>query len=271
VSGTPTTAVFGTQTPISLTTTCGSSGAVTFKVTGTGCTVTGTSLKGTRATTCTVIATQGTHKSTATFTFTAPVAQVSYTVTFDSNGAWYQDPTTGQNLSNNYKVYQAATSTTALKSNVYTQRGTEFIGWATTSTGPVAIANQGNVAYANGADYAFTADAYLYAVWLCDPKRKSYYPLTDPWVEIDGKKRTGQESASISFNANTWSVDWGNFTAFTTEGGQSTTKGNWVPNYSGELVVTGLRRHTGYSFKVTGTNDVGCSYTSEPVHLDKFD
>ena len=137
VSGTPTTAEVGM--PITLSITGGSStGAVTLTVTPAAyCTLTGSSLSATRDTTCTVIATQGTHKGTATFPFTAPV---SHTVTFDSNGAQQEvDRKQNPTGTTNDQASQTASSTSALRSNPfsYAPTGRYFSGWATTPTGPL--------------------------------------------------------------------------------------------------------------------------------------
>ena len=73
-------------------------------------------------------------------------ASSSSTVTFDANG--------GDSGTMNP---QSASATMALTKNTYTRTGYTFAGWATTSTGTVA--------YADEAEYAFTSSATLYAVW----------------------------------------------------------------------------------------------------------
>ena len=257
VSGTPTTAVFGTQTPISLTTTGGSSGAVTFTVTGTGCTVTGTSLTATRAGTCTVTATQGAHKSTAAFPFTAPA---SHTVTFDSNGVQqeFNSDGTQRRGSANVKVSQAATSTSVLRANTFSAPdGREFSGWATTSTGPVD--------YVTGDSYAFTADAYLYAVWGCSQKAAH-------WEQMDAK-RTSEHNATLSYSIDlgTQGVEWTSFTGSTAGGDHATTEGpEGKTGEQGSVLITGLNKDSAYDFTLTATNNVGCTYTSKSDHTPKY-
>ena len=248
VSGTPTTAVFGTQTPISLTTTGGSSGAVTFTVTGTGCTVTGTSLTATRAGTCTVTATQGAHKSTAAFPFTAPA---SHTVTFQLNGGKWA---TGS-MSN-----QVGNQTKALSANNFSWPGRTFSGWATTP--------MGSVEYTNNYRYEFTADANLYAIWVCRPWTLTIdlHNRRSDEVSVHYQIRNPDESYAPANEA-----DFTGFIASTTAGGQSNANTNQRYQTSGDIVLKNLRRHTGYSVIVTGRNKADCEYTSAPVHVDKFD
>ena len=242
VSGTPVTAVFGTQTPISLTTTGGSSGAVTFTVTGTGCTVTGTSLKATRAGTCTVTATQGAHKSTAAFPFTAPA---SHTVTFDSNGAQQNVDNRGNLIGTaNATASQTASSTRALTSNpfIYPPLGRVFSGWSTTPTG--------DREYADKADYEFTADKYLYAVWACK---------SGPQLSLNAARNSKRSVDANYFIEVEGEVPFKTFTVSTTEGGYS---GSKESDFNGRITIGGLNPNKGYDFFVTGTNRAGCSYTS---------
>ncbi len=242
VSGTPVTAVFGTQTQISLTTTGGSSGAVTFTVTGTGCTVTGTSLKATRAGTCTVTATQGAHKSTAAFPFTAPA---SHTVTFDSNGAQQNVDNRGNLIGTaNATASQTASSTRALTSNpfMYPPLGRVFSGWSTTPTG--------DREYADKADYEFTADKYLYAVWACK---------SGPQLSLNAARNSKRSVDANYFIEVEGEVPFKTFTVSTTEGGYS---GSKESDFNGRITIGGLNPNKGYDFFVTGTNRAGCSYTS---------
>ena len=68
-----------------------------------------------------------------------------YTVQFLANG--------GSGSMNS----QSAVSTTALTANTYTKTGATFGGWSLTSGG--------SVAYADGANYDFSANLTLYAIW----------------------------------------------------------------------------------------------------------
>jgi hypothetical protein len=245
VSGTPTTAVFGTQTPISLTTTGGSSGAVTFTVTGPGCTVTGTSLTATRNSTCTVTATQGAHKSTAAFPFTPPV---NHQVRFTGDGV---DLEYGSDM-----PLQVAKGTTALNKSEFTSLTKIFTGWATYSGGPTAYADQ--------ALYPFTEDAALYATWRC----KSLLGLFNFYV----KERTSEGRAHFEFSASSEFGAWTSYTMYTiNDQGQSGTVDTPGGSFAAKVNVDGLRRHKGYSFKLQATNGSGCTYGAGPFHLDKFD
>lgn len=108
--------------------------------------------------------------------FVIPAA--SYTVTFDANGG------TGS-MSN-----QTASSATNLTSNSFTRTGFSFAGWNTAANGT-------GTAYANGASYAFTANATLYAQWSA-----STYTVT---FDANGgtgsmSNQTGSSSAALTSN-----------------------------------------------------------------------
>ena len=78
----------------------------------------------------------------------------SYTVTFNNNNG------TGT------MTAQVASTSTNLTANTFTRSGYTFSGWATTSGG--------SVAYADQASYAFTADVTLYAKWSADSHTVTY-------------------------------------------------------------------------------------------------
>ncbi|MBK8150282.1 MAG: InlB B-repeat-containing protein [Acidobacteria bacterium] len=73
----------------------------------------------------------------------------SYTVTFNGNGS---DGGATASQTNNYNTVAALTS------NGFTRTGYTFAGWNT-------LAGGGGTAYADGANYTFTADIQLYAQW----------------------------------------------------------------------------------------------------------
>jgi uncharacterized repeat protein (TIGR02543 family) len=75
---------------------------------------------------------------------------MSHTVTFNANGG------TGTMTS------EVASTSTALTTNTFTYYGFTFSGWNT-------AADDSGTAYADGAPYAFTADATLYAQWTANP------------------------------------------------------------------------------------------------------
>ena len=77
------------------------------------------------------------------------VGAAGSTVTFNSNGG-------SGSMSG-----QTASTSTALLSNTFTKAGYTFGGWASSQSN----ANAGSVAYANGANYAFSSSTTLYAIW----------------------------------------------------------------------------------------------------------
>lgn len=78
----------------------------------------------------------------------------SYTVTFNNNNG------------SGTMTAQVASTSTNLTAKTFTRSGYTFSGWATTSGG--------SVAYADQASYAFTADATLYAKWSADSHTVTY-------------------------------------------------------------------------------------------------
>ena len=75
---------------------------------------------------------------------------VLYTVTFNANGG------------SGSMSAQTASLPTALTSNAFTRPGYSFSGWNT-------VVDGSGTAYANGANYDFTADLTLYAQWTLSP------------------------------------------------------------------------------------------------------
>jgi|GEM_PF-6261768 len=88
-----------------------------------------------------------TYAFSADATLYAQWAASSHTVTFNGNGS------TGGSMSP-----EVANAPTALTANAFTRTGYSFAGWNTSPNGM-------GTAYANGATYAFSADATLYAQW----------------------------------------------------------------------------------------------------------
>ena len=163
-------------------------------------------------------------------------------VTFDPNGG-----------SGSIAPQSAATATTLTpNANAITRSGYRFDGWATTPTG--------SKAFSDGQSFPFPTSATLYSLWSC-------LPLSgNRTVTITKSSRSGQDSARVTFTASSSESPWNTFTARSIGYGESGSTST-----VGTITVRGLQRHTGYSFTVTGTNDAGCSYTSFPVHVDKFD
>ena len=86
----------------------------------------------------------------ANLTLTAQWQIKSFSVTFNKN---HEDAT--GTMAN--QVHDYSTTPVALTANAFAREGYQFMGWATSS--------DGDVVYANGANYTFTASATLYAVW----------------------------------------------------------------------------------------------------------
>ena len=174
------------------------------------------------------------------------LSEYTYTVWFESNGGVIPtDPHTAD-------YTQEASSTTALTANLFVKDGLNFTGWATSSTGPVA--------YTDGADYAFTEPATLYAVYgSCSE--------TQPvWVEYNAN-RTSEHNAEVTVQVDQqwYGVNWTTFTA-STESGQSGSAPPSDDSLTTPVLVTGLNADSQYNFTVTATNDLGCSYTSLSDH-----
>jgi uncharacterized repeat protein (TIGR02543 family) len=101
----------------------------------------------------------------ATYAFTVDAtlyaqwsALPNHTVTFDAN------------LGSGSMSNQVTNVATALTTNTFTRAGYSFSGWNT-------LANGTGTAYANGATYAFTVDATLYAQWIAIPAT-SFAPMS---------------------------------------------------------------------------------------------
>ena len=251
ISNTTTTGYLGK--PITLTTSGGSGdGAVSFLVTGTGCSVSVAAVGGdyqldaTTPVTCIVTGKKQGGLSNAGGRFQEATSEpVPFTltalVTFDANGG------SGSLAS------RSASKATALTLNAgaITRSGYTFNGWNTS-------ANGNGTAYADGASYPFTASATLYARWACTPLS----------VTVSGK-RVSADRAEVTFSASSSASPWTSFTAMATDGGQTATVSQSANG--GKITVSGLRKHTGYRFTVAATNAAGCSYTSvETNRVEKW-
>jgi uncharacterized repeat protein (TIGR02543 family) len=238
VSNTTLTGTAGTA--ITLETLGGSGdGAVTF-IARAGCTVTGTSMIATAAGTCIVTATKAAStgylaatSEAKTFTFTAaPVAQATRTVTFNANG--------GENT----MADQTANQLTPLKANEFTKTGFAFDGWSTTLNGTNA--------YANGAPYPFTANATLYARWVCKP-----FTVTATARRQTTRSVVVRYTSTSEVPMTTLTAKNSPYSGFT----KSITRSE----NGGQIIVNLLDPKKLYSWTMTGTNTAGCSATSQPT------
>ena len=179
---------------------------------------------------------------------------------FDANATlyarWLQIPTVtfnanlGTGTGTGTMAPQVASVATPLRTNAFTKPGFVFDGWSTTLNG--------GKAYADGASYPFTANATLYARWVCIPLR----------VTVSGK-RVSADRAEVTFSAPSSESPWTSFTANSTLYGETATVSQ--SSKSGKITVSGLQKHQGYRFTVTATNAAGCSYKSaETDRVEKW-
>ncbi len=155
------------------------------------------------------------------------------TVSFNANGG------TGTMAS------QTANAGTALTANAFTPAaGFTFDGWATSANGTNA--------YANGAPYPFTANAALYARWVCKPftvtataRRQTTGKVVVRYTSTSEVPMTTLIAKNSPYSGLTNSI---------------TRSDN-----GGQIIVSLLDPKKLYSWTVTGTNTAGCSATSQPT------
>ena len=155
------------------------------------------------------------------------------TVSFNANGG------TGTMAS------QTANAGTALTANAFTPAaGFTFDGWATSANGTNA--------YANGAPYPFTANAALYARWVCKPftvtataRRQTTGKVVVRYTSTSEVPMTTLIAKNSPYSGLTNSIT-------RSENG-------------GQIIVSLLDPNRLYSWTVTGTNTAGCSATSQPT------
>jgi CshA-type fibril repeat protein len=104
-------------------------------------------------------------------------------VTFNGNGS------DGGSLS-----AQSASSSTALTSNAFTNSGYTFGGWSTSQNG--------SLAYADGANYAFTSSTTLWAIWTANAPTS--YTVTFDATDGTGSMSPQSASSAAALNANTF-------------------------------------------------------------------
>lgn len=165
------------------------------------------------------------------------------TVIFDANGG------TGT-MSN-----QVTNVATALTANAFTQPGYNFAGWNT-------AANGSGTAYANGATYAFTAGATLYAQWTFIPVAP---PVVTPPAPIYERPdapsnvtaTAGSDSITVSwsapaFNGGTPIID---YRVTSSTGMACVTTGT-------SCTFNGVNKDVSYTFTVTSNNGYRVSNSS---------
>jgi uncharacterized repeat protein (TIGR02543 family) len=168
------------------------------------------------------------------------------TVIFDANGG------TGT-MSN-----QVTNVATALTTNTFTQSGYTFAGWNT-------AANGSGTSYADGATFAFTSGATLYAQWSLIPVTPpAPTPVTPPAPQVE--RPDAPTNVTASANGDSITVSW-SAPIFT--GGQAIVNYR-VTSSSGMACITsetfctfnGVNKDVSYSFTVTANNGTRVSNPS---------
>jgi uncharacterized repeat protein (TIGR02543 family) len=157
-----------------------------------------------------------------------------YTVSFDANGG-------DESIAS-----QSATGPTLLTANngAIKRTGFTFDGWATSASGTKA--------YANGAPYPFTANATLYARWVCKPFTVTATARRQTTGSVVVRYTSTSEVPMTTLTANN-----SPFSGFT----KSITRSE----NGGQIIVNLLDPKKLYSWTMTGTNTAGCSATSQPT------
>ncbi len=154
ITGTITTVKVSTSGAASVVATVGVKvGSTTFSPTSTSISATNTEYTFTGSASGAIVITWNNNSAKALYIKKLDVnysAAVNYTVTFNGNG----------NTSGTMAA-QSASSSTSLTNNAFAKTGYNFGGWASS----VANATAGTVAYANQAQYAFSSNATIYAIW----------------------------------------------------------------------------------------------------------
>jgi len=133
------------------------------------------------------------HVGIDDFTMYATTAAPTHTVTFNSNGG------TGS-MSN-----QTSASPANLTANTFTNSGYTFSGWNT-------VADGSGTAYADGANYNFSADMTLYAQWAAAP----FHTVTFHSNGGTGTMPAQTSAGPANLNANTFTHTGYTFSNWTT-------------------------------------------------------
>ncbi|MPS72121.1 MAG: T9SS type A sorting domain-containing protein [Chryseobacterium sp.] len=127
--------------------------------------------------------TNGATSGTTTITNIIVEYSAGKTVTFNPNGG---SGTMGS---------QTASVPTNLTSNTFTRTGYSFTGWNTTTSGS-------GTAYANGAQYSFSADMTLYAQWSVNSYNVTYNANASTSGTVPAAQ-SGNYNSSINLSSNT--------------------------------------------------------------------
>ncbi|MBS4028758.1 MAG: InlB B-repeat-containing protein, partial [Ignavibacteriales bacterium] len=181
------------------------------------------------------------YSFTASITLYAQWTINSYTVTFDNNTG----TGTMSNQSANYNT------PTALTTNTFTKTGYTFSGWNTAADGS-------GTAYADGANYNFTASITLYAQWtISDPIISSIFPSSKIIGEATFTMSiTGTnfiESSIVRFNGSDRTTTFINDTELTAE----------IP--ASDLTVVGSYTITVFNSMPGGGSSNGKTFTVLPL------
>jgi len=145
----------------------------------------------------------------------------AFTVTFNNNGG------TGS------MTAQSASAATALTTNTFTRTGYTFTGWNTAADGS-------GTAYADGANYSFTADITLYAQWAINQYSVSYNGNGNDGGTAPATQN-GNYNSSITLATNSGGLTK---TGFTFNG--------WNTNAAG----SGTHYNVGASFTIPAANTI---------------
>jgi uncharacterized repeat protein (TIGR02543 family) len=181
---------------------------------------------------------------------TSPTASGSFnssaanrTVTFDSNGGA------------GAMVNQITNVATALASNAFTKTGYNFAGWNT-------AANGSGTAYADGATYAFSASATLYAQWTAVPVAPpAPSPSTPQYERPDAPTSVVAKVSGTSITI-TWSAPaYSGGTAIVNYRVISTSGMACITNDT-SCTFNDVNKDVSYSFTVTASNGYRDSLSS---------
>ena len=259
MSNTTLTGTVGTN--VALTTAGGSgTGDVTFSVTGTGCSVSGTWLIATEASTCIVTATKaastGYLSATSepkTFTFTAWVAQAALTVS--------NTTLTGTVGTDIWLRSSGGSGTGIVKYEVPKGTACSVIVMWLRSTAEMQLRS---TAATRCIVTATKAPSTGYPSEKSEPKTFTFCATSlGAWSSVIAP--AGGDTRTVTFQAPKNPAGWASFTALVYGGSRNATLATSLTG--GSITVTGLIKGANNTFTVTGKDVDGCSYTSQQSSL----